>query len=75
MNSMWFVQTRKEAQAVRDAPAPIVAVLPDAEGNYPPHGHMLNHRDIKTVEVVDMVLLAEAVANHRLPPEVLKPNL
>mgnify|MGYP003644565729 CR=1 FL=1 len=66
---------RKEAQAVRDAPAPIVAVLPDAEGNYPPHGHMLNHRDIKTVEVVDMVLLAEAVANHRLPPEVLKPNL
>ena len=66
---------RKEAQAVRDAPAPIVAVLPDAEENHSPHGSMLNSRDIKTVEVVDIVLLAEAVANHQLPPEVLKPNL
>jgi hypothetical protein len=67
--------TKERVEQVKNAPAPMVAVLPDNLEEFSDADSKLSHRDVRTVEVVDMVLLAEAVATRQLPPDVLKPNM
>jgi hypothetical protein len=67
--------TKKQVEELKNAPAPMVAVLPDSLDEFSEQDSKLSSRDDISVEVMDMVLLAQAVAKHELPPEVLKPNL
>ena len=67
--------TKKQVEELKNAPAPMVAVLPDSLDEFSEQESKLSSRDDTSVEVMDMVLLAEAVAKYELPPEVLKPNL
>jgi hypothetical protein len=65
----------EQVEQLKNAPAPMIAVLPGGLDEFSEPDSKLSSRDHKTVEVIDITLLAEAVAQHRLPPEVLKPNL